>query len=510
MNKKRTMINLCSSLLVLLTDIAIGFWLSPFIVKHIGVEANGFVTLANNFVMYASLIVTALNSMAARYIAIAYVQGDYNKANRYYNSVFVGNLVIVGALGLPAILCILRLEYIINIPSSLIADVKILFAFIFFNFFYGTAIPKWEVGVYVKNRLDRQYIPNMILSIFKCLCMVSLFTLLIPRVYYIGIINTILCLLVSGVNYYNQQKLTPELKINLSFFSKGFMFELIKSGVWNSISMVGNILLSGLDLIICNLFLGPTQMGILALSKIFPTYMSNFSSSIRAAFAPELTINFAKGEMNAVLRDINRAMKITSIIMTIPLAGLIVFGDSFFSLWVPTQDAKVLSILSILACLGYIFTSGTQILFNVFTTVNKVKPNAILMVLSGVVSAGATFLMLQVTDLGVFAVAGVSTCVNLLRNMLYTVPYGAKYLGFKKTQFYHQVFISILASCGTIGIGFAIKQMFTITNWMVFLIAASITAIVGCIFNIFIILTKSERLYLINKVKSKISKKERT
>ena len=85
---KKTMINVICSLFVLATNVLISFFLSPFIVKNIGVEANGFVTLANNFVTYAQLIVSALNSMAARFIAIAYVKKDYKKANLYYNSVF--------------------------------------------------------------------------------------------------------------------------------------------------------------------------------------------------------------------------------------------------------------------------------------------------------------------------------------------------------------------------------------------------------------------------------------
>ena len=74
---KKTMINVICSLFVLATNVLISFFLSPFIVKNIGVEANGFVTLANNFVTYAQLIVSALNSMAARFIAIAYIKKDY-------------------------------------------------------------------------------------------------------------------------------------------------------------------------------------------------------------------------------------------------------------------------------------------------------------------------------------------------------------------------------------------------------------------------------------------------
>ena len=111
-SNKKTIINVVSSLMVLVTNIIIGFWLSPFIVENIGVEANGFVTLANNFVTYANLIVNALNSMAARFITMEYVKKNYKKANAYYNSVFWGNLIIVAVLILPAVYLIVR-EYFV-------------------------------------------------------------------------------------------------------------------------------------------------------------------------------------------------------------------------------------------------------------------------------------------------------------------------------------------------------------------------------------------------------------
>ena len=97
-NSFNTYINIITSVGVMVVNLFISFWLSPYIIRTIGVEANGFVSLANNFVTYANLIVTALNAMAARFITIAYIQQDYKKANMYYNSVFWGNLIIVAVL----------------------------------------------------------------------------------------------------------------------------------------------------------------------------------------------------------------------------------------------------------------------------------------------------------------------------------------------------------------------------------------------------------------------------
>lgn len=505
---RKTMVNLFCSLAVLVTNVLVSFFLSPYIVENIGVEANGFVTLANNFVTYAQLIVTALNGMSARFITIEYVQKNYKKANLYYNSVFWGNLIIVAVLILPASLFIAKMEMIINVPQDILVDVKVLFAFIFFNFFLSTGVPNWNCATYVTNRLDRTYIPQMATSVFRCIFLFTILTILTPHVWYVGFTASLVSIMTLIVAWYNARKLTPQLRIGLKkgkrLWSGLAVKELVSSGIWSSISNVGNLLLSGLDLIICNVMLGATEMGIVSLTKIIPNYMQQLSSSIRSAFAPELTINYAKEDTVAIYSDINRAMKLTSIVMTIPIACVVVLGDRFFSLWVPSQDAQLLQILSILSILGYMFTSGTQILYNVFDTVNKVKQNSIAMITSGIISALVTFILVKFTDYGIFAVAGVSTFVNLARNMIFTVPMAAKYLGFKWYRFFPQVATTVISSLVLVGIGFFIKPVLPQGSWIMLILAATVLAILGLAINIGIVLNKSERKFLLDKIEAKL------
>lgn len=509
----KTMINVVCSLLVLATNVLVSFFLSPYIVKNIGVEANGFVTLANNFVTYAQLIVTALNSMAARFIAIAYVKKQYKKANLYYNSVFWGNLIIVGVLIIPAIVCIFKLENIINIPNDIVLDVKILFTFVFFNFFITTGLPNWDCGTFVTNRLDRSYIPQAISSILKCIVLFVAFSLFVPKVSYVGLAVTVMTIFQLLCNAINTHKLTPELKVMIKpskwLCSGKAIKKLVGAGIWNSISSVGNMLLSGLDLIICNVFLGATQMGIISLSKTIPNYMQQLSLAIRNAFTPEMTINYAIDNKDELLKGILRAMKLTSIIMIIPIAIIVVLGKDFFSLWVPTQDASLLQVLSILSILGYMFTSGTQILYNVFPTVNKVKQNSIAMIITGILSVSITVLLIKTTNLGIYAVAGVSTFCNLARNMTFTIIASSKYMGFKSRVFYKQVFETILCSIVLIIVGYLLTFKIVINSWITFILSAMIIGVVGLVINIFIILNKEERKYLINKVKNKIGVKSK-
>ena len=89
------LINLTSSLVVFALNLVIQFFFSPYIVRELGAEANGFITLANNFITYASLLTSALNSMSGRFISMAYHRKDPEKANRYYTASFAGGFFAV-------------------------------------------------------------------------------------------------------------------------------------------------------------------------------------------------------------------------------------------------------------------------------------------------------------------------------------------------------------------------------------------------------------------------------
>ncbi len=503
--RNRTVINLISSIAVLLTNLIVNFWLSPFIIRTIGIEANGFVSLANNFISYASLIVIALNGMAGRFIAIEYVKEDYKKANLYYNSVFWGNWIIVAFLFLPALYLIVRLETVVNVPNEILLDVKILFSFIILNFFIQTGLPNWDCGTFIANRLDRTYVPNIVFSVFRAVMIISMMILLEPKVWYIGFVTIILGLGTSAVAWYNTHKLTPELHVRLKpkkiICSFAIIKELVGSGIWNSISSVGVMLLNGLDLIICNLFIGAAEMGILALSKVLTGQVRNLASSISSAFFPEMVINYAMGDKEKILKDIERAMKMTSVILIIPLAGIVVMSKEFYELWVPSQDARSLAILTMLGCIGFSYSAGIQILYKVFSTVNKVKTNSIFMILSGATSTLIVFILLKTTNLGIYAIAGVSTFVNFIRNILYTVPYTAKYLGLKKRTFYPTVIMCMVSTTLLIVVGFLIKSLFNITNWMDFFGVAILLGVIFLGINMFVFLNKEERGILIAKAK---------
>ena len=142
---KQHAINLAASITNMVVGALISFFLTPYIVKTIGVEANGFVMLANSFISYATLVGTALNSMAGRFIMISYYNNDEEKVSRLYSSLYWGNIFLALVYGLLGFFCVIFLEKLVSIPVELQTDVKILFALLFMATILYSTSAAWSM-----------------------------------------------------------------------------------------------------------------------------------------------------------------------------------------------------------------------------------------------------------------------------------------------------------------------------------------------------------------------------
>lgn len=486
-------INLVATITLFVLNAAINFWLSPYIVETLGVEANGYVQLATNIISYISIITLALNSMSGRFITIALAKGEQEKATGYYTSVFWANIVIFIVLLFPFTIVIWKLDKLINITPALVFDVKILFVLAFINFAFSNVFSLWNNAYYATNTLFLQYLRTMFVTFIRAAIILLLFAFLSPKVFYMMLASVLVIPITAAWNLYDKNRLLPELKLNNATFSFYKLKEITLSGIWRSLQAMGEILLTGLDLLICNIFISPTAMGVLALSKILPDMVQQLSWSITSIFAPKLTINYAQERKDLIWNDLKRSFKIVAVISTIPLGGVIVYGQEFFALWVPGEDTEMLHILSILACFGMAVVSGIQPLGNIFVTVNKVKPQAISVIISGILNTFMVLFALKYTGFGIYAVVTISVLIGLIRNLCYTIPASAQYLGFHWYQFYIGIWYSLIGTAIVIVVGLLVRHFIYPVNWGFMLISCGITAISAFIIEGMFVFNRQER-----------------
>lgn len=508
--KKQLAINMVANILNLIANLGISFFLSPIIVAKLGAESYGFVTLANNFVNYISLITIALNSVSGRFITIKIHQKDYEKANIYYNSVLMTNIIFCVILFVPSVIFIHNLETFLNISSGIVLDVKVLFSLVFVSFYISIIGNVYSVATFAKNRLELAAARNTVLNVLRAIILICVFTMFSPNIIWMGMVSLLVAVLTIMTNINYSKKLLPELKLNIKEFRSSAVKELLSSGYWNTISQVGQILLNGLDLLLTNLFINPQLMGIVSISKTIPDILGSVAGTLVSAFSPSFTILYAKGKKLELLQEIKQSIKIVGIILGIPVGGWLAFGQDFFKLWMPTENSKLLYQLSVLASLTLFVNGGVSCIYNIFAVTNKLKVNSISLICSGGINALVVFILLKTTNLGVYAIVGTSTVILIFRNLFVSIPYAAKAcLGQKWYYFYGDVLKTAISTLGVYVIGMCMKKVIVVNSWWKLIFAGCVVAIISMIAEYFVVLNGKERKICRTFFERKILKRNR-
>lgn len=501
--KRQFAINLVATFTTFFVGLGIRFFLTPFVVKNLGADAYGFIGLSTNILSYTALITIALNSMASRFVTISYSSGRIDEANRYYTSVFFANFILAALILVFAIACVGYMEFIIDVPKHLLFDVKILFCLLALNNVIALITGIWNVSTFIKNRLDLSNVRSIIGNILNACTLFFLFSFFTPHIWYVGAAGIVLTVYTSIANRTFVKRLTPDLVVSPQKFEWTKIVELSKSGVWNVFNKLGEIIGSGLDLILANLFISANAMGIFSLTKTIPIMLCSLFAMLSGVFAPSFTILFAQKKFFELKKSMLQSVRVLGFFNVIPMVCLISFGENFYHLWLPSQDSHLLQVLTILGCFGIIFSMPLEGLWNIFTVTNKLKYSTIFIFFQHLLSFFIVFAaMLWVDDplKKLYILAGTRSFIGLIKSLLFLPIYGARCLNYEKTFFYPAILKSVL--CFGISISFALilKMFFNPNSWLELFLVWGICGIICVVVNYWIILTDDDKIFFKNKI----------
>ena len=504
---KQVSINLIANLVALVINLGISFLLVPYVTENVGEEAYGFVTLGNNFVNYVTMITVSLNAMAGRFVTIAIHKKEYEKARKYYSSVFFSNLVIVSILIVPLAIIVWKLEYILNISPQIVWDVKILWMLIFFNLFISLIGTVFNISTFCVNRLDLSAKRNVEANILKMIIAFVLFSRFKPAVWYWGLAILIYGIYIFVANIYYSCKLIPEMYISKKDFEMKSVKEILKSGVWNSISRVGSVALTEFDVLLANLMINPQMMGIMALAKTLPSYVTTLTSSITNVFMPSLTIEYAKAKSNVevLVKEVKMAVRVLLFFHCIIYGLLFGFFDCLYKVWMPSQMNNIDKIYAfgLISISGCFVSAVSSIVMNIFTVVNKLKWASLSIVITGFISLPVTIVLANMTGnelLRGYTIAGVSVIFVTIRCVFFLIPYAGICIGAKWYTFLSDILLNVSSIAISIFIALCVKYVFHPNVWSELIFASAVTVIlIGCVAFI-IVLPKKGKKMIIGKI----------
>ena len=508
MNKRRVAINMTAQLTAFAVSMLLGFVLVPVIESMIP-NAYGFTDIANKFVSAAQIVVSALNTMASRFITIRIHRDEKEEAGQYFSSVFFANVIMAAVFMVPALVVIVYLGRIFQIPAGAsLPDIQLLFFFIFLNFTISIITSVFSVACYSRDRLELSSVSTMLGELIRLGVLALCYLCFRPYLFYVGCASVASTVIQAAANLIFTRKLLPGMRLRLRDFRWKKVWELVSLGAWNSVTRLGQLLLDGLNTTIANIMISAAAMTTVSISGQSPTVITNLMGTIAGAFNPQMTIAYAKRDKQQLLDIIASADRIMIFIISIPIAFLTVFGKSFFELWVGgTQDSTELYILALLNVGTYFVSASIQVLYHVFLILKRVRLNSMVIIMSGVLTIIAVFLLLGRVEsdaAGMYVIVGISTIFNLLRNLLFTPLYASYCLKVKWYTFYRDILLGFLSIGAVCLVALPFELFIQIDSWVKLAGVGVAAGPLALVVNFFVILRKRERLMVLGTVKNKL------
>lgn len=496
-----TITNIVLSLISFSVSVLLTFVLNPITIKTFGEDAYGFIGLANNFVQYSQLFTIALNSMSLRFISLSFYKKDYDKMQRIYSTIFYANLILGIIMIIFFLFIVVKLEYIVNVPKDILFDIKILWLFIFTNFFISTVTSIFGVPITILNKMYIFHIKNIILLFFRFLILYIGIKYMHFAIWSISLGTLIVTIFSFSIDKYFVKKYFSYMKVRIKMFNIIYLKDIFFSGCWQIFIKISYILTESVDLLFANLFIGSSAMGILAVAKTIPSMITQIKETIVEQFKPIILMHYDCNNMDDMMTAFKICIETLSIVISIPLMFLIVFGKPFFSLWIGGENIDLVYITSCVYIMALLASSIFFPLNQIFIVKNDLKGNSVINCLFGLLNVFTLYIAMQFDNNAILLIPIISGLTIFVRDIIYLPIHSLNLIFLKKSSFY-MIYLKYVLSCLIILLVFLpISNLITNLSWSQLIFSGFIFTMISILFLFAFFLSHESRKYIVKRIR---------
>lgn len=475
--RKQFLPNLLANGCVFVLNVLLGMWYTPYLIRRLGVAAYGLVPLANSLTAYLSLVSLSLNGASGRFLTIDLEKGDTVSANRTFNTVLMGNLALA-ALTLPIVLGLaFNVQRWFNIPAGQELYAQWLFSATLLAYLITMVQSSFSVASWSRNRFDLRNLVVIIHHLARVGIVIGMFWLTRPALWHVGlgILGAALIGLIGDILLW--RKLTPQLQVKPTAFDRSRVRELFGMGGWLIVNQVGTLLFLNVDLIVANMLLGAEIAGEYGSVILFSTMLRQLAQTAATVLIPTVLAKYARGDMRAVNRISQQAVKFLGLAMALPIGLLCGFAAPLLRLWLGPEFQS-------LAWLLIVMTAHLSInlavlpLFGINTAFNKVRVPGIVTLMMGICNVGLAVIFVKL-GWGAIGIAAAGAVVLTVKNALFTPIYAAHIQKLPWWTFMTAMLPATIANLVVAGLVYALTQVISIRSWFVL---GGIGGLVGVIY----------------------------
>ncbi len=448
MIKKQILKNFLSAWLAKLIKLASAIYMVPVFISHMGKDAYGLIILLTTILSFSTLADIGIRAGVTRYMTKAIAVKDNHEFNTIFNTGLGIYLMIWLVLAMSLFLSSGLLIDVFNIPSQYSSEcIFLLRTYGILTLFWSFTTPLFGAISSASNRYD---LSNYRESIISTCSMVVLIVAI--QLFDIGVMGwaviTVVTQIVTAiamirVAYY----LAPYLKVNLSYFDKSRVKELVQFGGIMLIGGWSRRMKIDADPLLISSILGPGPIAMYRSGVAIPSHSRVLLGSFTGQISSVSTNLHAVGDQERFKQLFERGTKLT-ILMGIPVVVcLVVFAFDIINLWLgrtfsASELADASRCLQGMALVDFCFyLEGSS--YAVLYAMNKLKFMTFTDLFIGITNILSSYLILKYSGLGVWCVIIPTIVLEGIARPFY-LYYTANQIGYNSALIMKRIYLPSL------------------------------------------------------------------
>jgi O-antigen/teichoic acid export membrane protein len=456
-----------------MASMAVGFFLSPFILHRLGDVAYGVWVLAVSVVGYLGLLDFGMQTSVLRFVSKGFAQQDHAGASEALSAALwvrlqISALALLLSAGLAAVF-----PLVFKVPAELAHDAREAIVLIGLT----TALTM-SVGVMgsVISALNRYDLQNYI-SLAQTAVRVSGVVMVLRSGH--GIVAIAVCeLLAALVGNLLQatvaRRLYPELRIQLGKPKRETLRKIWSYSSYVFLTTIAVQLVYQTDNFVVGAMISTVAVTYYAIGNSLCRYASLIISSMVNTFTPAASTYEASGDTAGLLmlyKNGTRAMITISLPM---LLTMILRGPTFIGLWMGPQyshrSGVVLTILSI----ALFFASANRTATSIAFGMGKHRAQAMWAIGEGV--ANLTLSVILARPFGIYGVALGTMVPNLFAQLVFWPGYVSQLVGLSRYEVFRRIWGPVILSAIPYAIAtYCVERFFPVHSLGLFFLQVAAT-----------------------------------
>lgn len=476
---------------------------TPILLEKLGDSDYGVYALISSVIAYFSIFDIGLSSTGIRYIAKN--NNDLEKTKQINGILLKIYLLISFIILIVGTIIYFNIENIFTaLTNSEIHKFKISFIIMIISVALSFPFSIYNSYIIAKEEFVFNKIVTLLHSVLKPLIMLPL---LLIGYKSIAMIVVVASLNVGTyiINYlYAKYKLDFKLNLSKSKDNKQIIKEIFNFSFFIFLSTIVDTIFKNTDQVILGIFSGTFAVSVYNISMQIRHANTNFSSVISSMFLPKITKMVANKEPVEKISNIFiKVSRIQMILLLLILSGFIIFGKSFINLWVGNEYIDAYYI--ILICMGpNLIPLSQNVGISILQAMNKHKFRAITFIIIAIFNLLISIpLAIKFDGIG----AAIGTAIATILGQIITMNwYYAKKINLDIKKYWLN-FLKIVCPVIIISIitNLLISSIFT--NYPKLIIGIIVYTTLYCIYTYYIVMNDYEKSIITSFIKKLKNKK---